>query len=232
MAWRMRVKLPALKVTKRTKEGVVRCSLPRGRGLTESTADAGAASLPAHLDCDERAAIVDAGDVGVDMAKTQPANASEVSLHYVKQKAATAAWNQVRPALLRAAIEESAMPAGQCCINCPEGATHRCTQCAPWAYYCQQCYDEAHSKTNFFHVGEVWEVGLLLFVRDCKLYHICLSPVCQDGMYKSVRRAEKVIDVRRRHDCSSASSIHLCCLDENGTTCIKIINIKDIIVII
>ena len=45
---------------------------------------AGAASLPAHLDCDERAAIVDAGDVGVDMAKTQPANASEVSLHYVK----------------------------------------------------------------------------------------------------------------------------------------------------
>ena len=28
------------------------------------------------------------------------------------------------------------MPAGQCCINCPERATHRCTQCAPCAYFC------------------------------------------------------------------------------------------------
>ena len=49
MACRMRVKLPALKVMKRTKEGVVRCSLSRGDSLTESAANAGAASLPATI---------------------------------------------------------------------------------------------------------------------------------------------------------------------------------------
>ena len=67
----MRVKLPAMKITKRTNEGVVRCSFPRGH----STANAGAASLPARLDGDEGAAIVDAGDFGTDMEETQVVNA-------------------------------------------------------------------------------------------------------------------------------------------------------------
>ena len=47
MAQRMRFKLPSLKVTKRTKESVVRYSISRGHGLTESAANAGAASLSA-----------------------------------------------------------------------------------------------------------------------------------------------------------------------------------------
>ena len=38
--------LPALKVTKKTKEGVARYSLSRDHGLTESAANVGAASLP------------------------------------------------------------------------------------------------------------------------------------------------------------------------------------------
>ena len=67
----MRVKLPAMKITKRTNEGVVHCSFPRGH----STANAGAASLPACLDGDEGAAIVDAGDVGTDMEETQAVSA-------------------------------------------------------------------------------------------------------------------------------------------------------------
>ena len=84
------------------------------------------------------------------------------------QKAATASL----PSTVKAAVEENAMPAGQCCIYCPECATHCCTQCAPWAYYYDQCFDEAHSKINLFHTGEVWEVGLLLIA---KLYHSYLS---------------------------------------------------------
>ena len=47
-----------------------------------------------------------------------------------------------------------------------------CTHCAPWVYYCDQCFAEAHSKINLFHIGEVWEVGLLLIA---KLYHSYLS---------------------------------------------------------
>ena len=62
-----------MKFTKRTNEGVVCCSFLRGH----STANAGAASLriPARLDGDEGAAIVDAGDVGTDMEETQAVNA-------------------------------------------------------------------------------------------------------------------------------------------------------------
>ena len=85
--------------------------------------------------------LCDASSVFDSVAPTasKPNNLPGVSLHYVKKKVATAAWSQVRPALLKAAIEENAMPVGQCCINCPESANHRCIQCAPWAYHCDQC---------------------------------------------------------------------------------------------
>ena len=90
---------------------------------------------------------------------------SEVSLHAIKQKAATAAWTQVHPALLKAAVECSAMPVAQCCILCLESVSYRCIQCAPWAYFCQNCFSsEVHS--NFFHTGEVWEVCAMGF-------HLC-----------------------------------------------------------
>ena len=79
------------------------------------------------------------------------------SLHAIKQKASAAAWNKVRATLQKAAIESSALPGGQSCILCGAPATHRCTSCA---YYCIDCFCQAHSLTNFFHVGEVWEVSL------------------------------------------------------------------------
>ena len=40
------------------------------------------------------------------------------SLHAMKQKASAAAWNQVRAALQKAAIESSALPSDQGCILC------------------------------------------------------------------------------------------------------------------
>ena len=49
-----------------------------------------------------------------------------VSLHYVKQKAATAAWGQSHSALLKAAVEGSAMLLGQYCISCSDTAACRC----------------------------------------------------------------------------------------------------------
>ena len=88
----------------------------------------------------------------------------------MKQKAATASL----PSTVKEAVEENAMPVGQCCIYYPECATHCCSQCAPWACYCDQCFAEAHSKINLFHIGEVWEVGLLLIA---KLYHSYISHI-------------------------------------------------------
>ena len=72
--------------------------------------------------------------------------------------AVTAAWGQARSALLKAVVESNAMPEDQCCISCSYSVTYRCVQCASWAYYCHQCFSDAHSRINLFHTGEVWEV--------------------------------------------------------------------------
>ena len=86
------------------------------------------------------------------------------SLHAIKQKASAAAWSQVRATLQKAAIESSALPCDQGCILCGAPATHRCTSCGAWAYYCIDCFRQAHSLTNFFHVGEVWVVSISTWV--------------------------------------------------------------------
>ena len=49
MAWRMHVKLPAFKVTYRTREGVVRCNFPRGLDIIHDPTNAVAASRAASL---------------------------------------------------------------------------------------------------------------------------------------------------------------------------------------
>ena len=131
-------------------------NIPRGRITTGSTV------CPSHSKTD---AAVD--EMPMDMPEfslEQPlSNEREatpsVSLHAIKQKASVAAWDQMRDVLLRTAIESSALPIDQKCILCTEPAIYRCTQCGAWAYYCKSCYSQAHSMTNIFHVGEVWEVS-------------------------------------------------------------------------
>ena len=72
----------------------------------------------------------------------------------------------------------------------------------------------------FFHTGVVWEVGVSFIswyslVDKClfSLLHVCTY---QDGMYEPVTSSDRLIDVHVKHDCSSSSSIYLCCLDEKG----------------
>ena len=87
----------------------------------------------------------------------------EPSLHDIKQKANVAAWAKVRQGMRRAAIECCAMAPKQACIVCVrDEATHRCLQCSAWAYYCAACFGETHSKNNLFHVGEVWQVAVIV----------------------------------------------------------------------
>ena len=101
---------------------------------------------------------MDEFDPGSPNSSLTPSN--EPSLHLLAQKAAVASWKKMRPAILRAAIENNAMPPNQVCIQCgTDEATYRCLQCAPWAHFCLHCFGDAHRETNLFHTGEVWEVG-------------------------------------------------------------------------
>lgn len=204
MAWRMRLKLPSYKVTQRIGAGVVRCSLPRGR---KDKVEAKVSDSIVENQKEEE----EEEDGLVEMTSDAYQHESDVSLHAIKQKAATEAWNHVRSALLKAAVESSAMPAGQHCINCSDHATHRCLQCAPCAYYCYECFVAAHSRINFFHTGEIWEV-----FRALQIIYLFTVIVYQDGAYKPVTCSDRVIDVRVKHVCSSDTSIRLCCLDESG----------------
>ena len=123
MAWRMRLKLPSFQVTQRTGTGsTVRRNLPRGRKddcvedeQLSSGGEVGSSDLTSSTDFFPTSFDTVTEDKG---CSSQP----EVSLHAIKQKAATAAWTQVRPALLKAAVECSAMPVAQCCILCLESA--------------------------------------------------------------------------------------------------------------
>ena len=152
MAWRMKLKLPKFKVTLIGEKNTHR-SVPRGRNEGDSHLTTEDLS-PSHSDERPDFYLEPSLPESVDDNQT----GAGVSLHAIKQKAVTSAWDQVRTTLRRAAVENSAMPTDQCCIMCSEPATHRCTHCGAWAYYCANCFGSAHSTTNFFHVGEVWKV--------------------------------------------------------------------------
>ena len=99
-----------------------------------------------------------------------PSNITEPSLHEIKQKASATAWGAIRDSLRQVAVECSGMPFGQGCILCSAEAKYRCVDCAAWAYYCAQCFSDAHSKVGLLHTGEVWEVSK---VHDmCSICHL------------------------------------------------------------
>lgn len=157
MATHMRMKLPSFKLCQRSTHGPVRHrTVPRGMvGTSESRKSDNSPVSTDHAHagcgCDEISGTeFSAGD---SHSKDQP------SLHYIKQKAATNAWQQNRASMLRAHIECNAMPSHQKCITCIKGAEYRCTQCAPWAFFCSSCFADAHRSVNIFHVGEIWEVS-------------------------------------------------------------------------
>ena len=98
-----------------------------------------------------------------------------ISLRKVTQDAYVYGWNEVRPLILRASVESTAMPQDQMCNIClTNEASHRCTQCGPpTCYFCLECFQSQHSKCNFFHSGEVWEVRLII------IEYIILISHCQ-----------------------------------------------------
>ena len=82
----------------------------------------------------------------------------EPTCYEVESRACVVGWKRVRNKLLEVVTENAAMPLLSVCLCCKSEAVIRCKQCSPSAYYCSTCYEERHSITNIFHVGEKWEV--------------------------------------------------------------------------
>ena len=134
----------------------------------------------------------------------------EPSLHEIREKASTEAWDSIRTALRDVAVECNSMPSGQKCILCSTLAEYRCIECAAWAFYCPECCGNAHQSVGIFHTGEIWQV------RDYGLSPVCHLIFLKDGMYKPVVIQRRTIDVRQPHDCDSSTTVTLCCIDSNG----------------
>ena len=148
-------KLPSFKVTQKVRGGrTVHRTVPRG-GVIQDAHDRDSSTSKADAvmeDGDDQPTEVIESTVDVDHV------GADISLHAIREQASARAWQEIRPQLLRAAVEASAMPQTQVCIMCTERALYRCCECGSNAYYCQECFKKAHSKVNVFHVGEIWQV--------------------------------------------------------------------------
>ena len=155
MAWSTKLKLPAFKVTQRSSSApTLLRKVPRGKSkglndVVDSVED------PEE---DEQLQFSQSTSTHLEPSDCVGQN---VSLHSVKERASASAWAQIRSLLRNAVVECSAMPSDQSCILCLEAAVYRCLQCGPCAYYCHGCFGRAHSITNIFHTGEVWQVNTL-----------------------------------------------------------------------
>ena len=131
MAWRMKVKLPTLKVTQRSCSGpTVYRNIPKGR----STASTSLVQDTSGPEAEESECQYETSD---DLFSSEPmlsetalgcsdVTGQNVSLHAVKEQASASAWAQIRSLLRTAAVECSAMPTNQSCIMCLEVALYRC----------------------------------------------------------------------------------------------------------
>ena len=150
-ASRLKLKLPPLKVVQRSTSGETAHRIVP-RGFVSQSEEPGPSNDGKHDN--------DVGDYyGPDPFLDTESPSMEPSLHKIAQNSAAISWNKIRSNLLKAAIEGNAMPLDQYCSMCStREAVYRCLRCSPCAYFCRECFENAHSKTNFFHTGEIWEV--------------------------------------------------------------------------
>jgi len=150
MAWRMKVRLPSLRVTQRScGSSPVTMDVPRGRlGCGNGQAETGNVH-EGPVSCPGSPASV--FEVHEDL--------SDTTLHEMNEAANAEGWQRVRSSLLHAVTQSFAMPLEECCRVCHEAAECRCIQCGPAVYYCLRCFETLHSVTNIFHTAEMWEVS-------------------------------------------------------------------------
>ena len=83
---------------------------------------------------------------------------NEPTTYELEQKSSVAGWEGVRNGMLTAVTELQAMPVSQTCLNCENTASLRCQRCGPFSFFCADCFQISHYRTNLFHVPEKGEV--------------------------------------------------------------------------
>lgn len=156
-----RVVLPSLKLTQRSTCGKKKVEyLYRGVPESESVLQVenpSRASSGNTVFCAPQSSIQSEAQLASQEVVSFP-TVSEPTTYEIDSKSSVIGWETVRARLLNAVVEAAAMPLNQACIHCDTKASLKCKQCSPIAYYCNSCFKGCHTKTNFLHVAEKWEV--------------------------------------------------------------------------
>ena len=173
MAFHCRLKLPNLKLTKRTVGSKSTSIVHRGIGTTSQESVTSLESSEARNEISEGFTE----DTRITEEASEPFCASsdldfpvsddEPTHHELQSKADVKGWEQLRNTFLVVATECSAMALGQQCVFCQNPAEFRCQECGPLLFYYKECFCSRHENINFFHVAEEWEVGLM---NPCNLW--------------------------------------------------------------
>ena len=150
MAWRMKVRLPSLKVTQRSaSSSATNIIVPRGRRdeVRVATSMEEAANEPSsggyEFEGNAADGILDGHPDHDFLREPSP------SLHEINEAANSLSWKSIRSDLLRAITESFAMPMEKKCCLCCESAACRCVQCGAAIYYCRKCFEESHVASVF-----------------------------------------------------------------------------------
>ncbi|CAI8006841.1 hypothetical protein GBAR_LOCUS4927 [Geodia barretti] len=157
MAWRMKVRLPRLKVTQRSTSSPA-TKVPRGRrggggvaiSAEEEASEAPSGSEMRHDEVRDEDHAVVFSDVYHDHDVVREPSPT---LHEINEAANATSWKNIRSELLRAITESFAMPLGKKCCMCSEAAACRCVQCGAAIYYCIKCFEGSHSTANILKCG-------------------------------------------------------------------------------
>ena len=152
MANRVSLKLPLLKVTKRSSDGNhSQINVKRGKGL-----NSGSHRTEVHhrAPSDDESFTAEASD-----DQTESYADSTLSWYDVRQKRSSCAWEKIRENLRVSYVASNYFNPDECpCTACSQPSCIRCTECGPRVFYYYHSFGEAHSRTNIFHIGEILEV--------------------------------------------------------------------------
>lgn len=154
-----RFPLPCLKLTQRPAFGqqsvnVIQRGVPDSLQNSMQVPDEASGDPSGSEDSDSATK----GDLDTDSFLFPTSDPNEPTTYELEQKSSVAGWEGVRSGILTAVTELQAMPIGQTCLNCENTASLRCQRCGPFSFFCADCFQISHYRTNLFHVPEKWEV--------------------------------------------------------------------------
>lgn len=89
---------------------------------------------------------------------------TSVSAHTKRKQKLSERWNALRSGAYRVMIQAQALCPNQNCFMCNSAnANVRCEQCGLALYMCSSCCINIHSKLNYHHFPEIWQVKIITF---------------------------------------------------------------------